>query len=162
MPPHVFIKNFDPDLKRRPDGWLYKGQPFNGYMVEVDRDGKILYRLPIINGKEEGQAIGWYNTGEKLMVRNFKDGMKVDTFKQWWPNGNLRYLFHYVDDKMDGRKMVYFPNGKKRQESNFLNGQEEGIQRVWDPDGTLVSNYTIKNNTLYGVIKVRSCLPTAH
>ncbi|RKR84568.1 MORN repeat protein [Mucilaginibacter gracilis] len=161
-PPQLLVKNFDPNLLHTDSGWFYKGKAFNGYMIEVDRDNSILYKLPIIEGKEQGQAFGRFNTGEKLMLRNFKDGKKEGSFEQWWPNGNLHYLFNYKGDKMDGRQMVFYPNGKHRQESNFLDGKEEGIQRQWAANGSLLSNYTIKNGTLYGIIKVKSCLPTGH
>jgi antitoxin component YwqK of YwqJK toxin-antitoxin module len=161
-PPQLLVANFDTLLRQTNKGWLYKRQPFNGYMVEKDRDGKILYKLPIIDGLEQGLALGWFNTGEKLMVRHFKDGMKQGLFEQWWPNGNHHYLFNYEKDVLNGQQLVFYPNGKVRQESNYLMGNLEGIQRYWDNNGVLVSNYTIKNNKLYGVIKVKSCMPHGH
>lgn len=161
-PPDLLVKNFDPRLQHTDSGWLYKGRPFSGYMIEIDRDSTILYKLPVIAGKEQGQAFGRFNTGQKLMRRNFKDGKKEGRFEQWWPNGNLRYLFNYKGDKLDGLQTVYYPDGKHRQESHFTEGKEEGLQSSWAPDGTLLSNYTIKNGRLYGIIKVKSCLPVGH
>jgi antitoxin component YwqK of YwqJK toxin-antitoxin module len=156
------VLNFDPNLKKTDKGWFYKGQLFSGYMIEKEKDGRIVYQLPIIRGKENGLAKGWYNTGEKLIERIFIDGKIEGKFKQWWPNGHFRYLFNYKNNQFDGSQFVFFPNGKKREESNYLAGEKEGVQRVWDEKGLLVSNYAIKNKKIYGVISVKSCIPVGH
>jgi antitoxin component YwqK of YwqJK toxin-antitoxin module len=156
----IYVQNFDPELIKINGLWFYKKEIFNGNIVEKSLDGKtILYQVPIFDGSEEGQAFGKYNTGEKLLNRNYKKGKIEGEFIQWWPNGNKRYLFNYQHDIMDGKQLVFYPNGKKHQESNYAEGNEEGIQRVWDENGQLISNYTIKNKKLYGVISVKSCIP---
>ena len=161
--PDIYIQNFDNALKKINSQWYYKNEPFNGYMVEKSIDGKIiLYQLPVIDGIEDGWALGRYITGEKLMIRYYCKGKIEGLFTQWWPNGNQRYLFNYKQDKMDGRQLGFYPNGQKQQESNYKEGNEEGIQRMWDETGHLISNYTIKNKKLYGVITVKSCLPDGH
>jgi len=160
--PELYVQNYDTALKKTIKGWLYRGSLFNGYLIESGTDRRILYKLPILDGREEGQASGWYNTGEKLLIRHFRNGNKEGRFEQWWPNGQYRYLFYYTNDQLNGQQLVFYPNGQKRQESNYLNGKEEGIQRSWDQQGSLISNYTIKNNKLYGVIRVKSCMPAGH
>ncbi len=159
LPPPVNVVNYDTALAKTDAGWLYHGQPFSGYMVEKERDGRIVYQLPIIDGKESGLAKGWYNTGEKLMERRFVAGKKEGIFRQWWPNGHFRYLFQYKNDQFHGAQFVFFPNGRKREESHYLNGEREGSQRVWDEQGQLASNYTIRHKKLYGVVAIESCIP---
>jgi antitoxin component YwqK of YwqJK toxin-antitoxin module len=156
------VVNYHHDLKKTDTGWVYQGKFFSGYMVEKETNGRIVYTLPIIKGKENGLATGIYNTGEKLLERNFVQGKKEGDFIQWWPNGHYRYLYHYRNNVYHGLQRVYFPDGKMRQESNYVNGEEEGLQRVWNQQGELVSNYTIKDKKLYGVIKVKSCIANAH
>ncbi len=162
MPPAVEVVNYDTLLRKTDDGWFYKDQPFSGYMVEKEKDGRVVYRLPIINGRENGLAKGWYNAGEKLLERQFVDGRREGIFRQWWPNGKLRYLFQYKNDKYDGTQLVYFPTGNKREESAYLAGEQDGLQRVWDETGKLVSNYVIKNKRTYGLVSVKSCIPVGH
>lgn len=158
----ISVLNFDPQLKKMEQTWYYKKQIFTGYIVEKEKDGRLLYQVPIVKGKEEGLAKGWYNTGERLLERSYIDGKKEGEFTQWWPNGNIRYLFHYKNDVFDGSQWVYFPDGKKRELSNYVLGEKEGVQQVWDEKSKLISNYTIKNKKLYGVISVKSCIPTGH
>lgn len=162
VPPELRVTNFDLSLKKTADGWFYKKQSFSGYMVQVEKNGRTVYELPIVDGKENGMANGSYNTGEKLMERNFADGKREGIFKQWWPNGNYRYLFNYKNDVYDGRQYVFFIGGKKQQESNYVLGELEGLQRIWNQDGQLISNYMYKDKKLYGIITAKNCMPNAH
>ncbi|AUD05142.1 toxin-antitoxin system YwqK family antitoxin [Spirosoma pollinicola] len=161
-PPTVEVVNYDPLLQKTDSGWYYKGTVFSGYMVEKEKDGLIVYRLPILDGQENGLAKGWYNTGETLLERRFVDGKKEGLFKQWWPNGHLRYVFHYRYDQYHGPQLVFFPDGTKREESRFTLGEQDGPQQVWNKEGQLVSNYTIRNKRAYGLIAFKSCLPVMH
>jgi antitoxin component YwqK of YwqJK toxin-antitoxin module len=158
-PPAIYVKNVNPDLVKSDQGWQYKGKPFSGYMVEAETNGKIVYQLPIIQGKENGKAIGFYNSGEKLLECMYVDGQKQGLYQHWWPNGNLRYLFSFQNGKYQGKQLVYFPNGKIREESNYQLGEKEGTQRVWSETCKLISNYVIKNKRIYGVVSVKSCIP---
>ena len=162
LPPDVRIFNYDTLLKQNTEGWFYKGQPFNGYMVQEEKNHRIVYELPILNGKENGWAKGCYYNGAKLLERYYSDGKKEGLYKQWWPNGHYRYLFNYKNGIYEGTQIVYFANGSKRQESNYENGEEEGIQRTWNEQSILISNYTIKNKIQYGIIKIKSCIPATH
>ena len=161
FPPSYNVLNFDTALKRNDNGYYYHGKPFSGYMIQQEKAGRVVYKLPIINGLENGLALAWYNTGEKLLEQYYVDGKIEGVFKQWWPNGNYRYLFNYKNGQFNGTQTVFFPDCKIRQRSNYQMGTEEGLQQTWDSTWQLVSNYTLKNNKLYGVISVQSCIPTA-
>jgi antitoxin component YwqK of YwqJK toxin-antitoxin module len=155
-----YVQNFDPLLKKINGWWFYKNELLNGQIEEKSLDGKsVLYYVPVINGLEEGQASGRYNTGEKLLTRNYTKGKIEGEFIQWWPNSNKRYLLNYKHNQLDGKQMVFYPNGDRHEENNYAEGTVEGIQRVWNEGGQLISNYTIRNKKLYGVISVKSCLP---
>ncbi len=158
----MHVVNYDTSLRKINDIWLRHQKRFTGYRIEVEKSNQLVYRLPIVNGKENGLAIGWYREGEKLMERHYVDGKKEGVFKQWWPNGNLRYLFHYKDDQFDGSQLIFFPDGRKREESNYALGRKDGRQQTWNEEGVLISNYVIKNNKLYGVIASKSCIPVFH
>ena len=159
QPPQFEVKNNDTLLLKKDNGWTYNKLMFNGFMIQVENDGRIVYRLPIIDGKEQGMAVGFYNSGEKLLERKFVKGEKQGIFKQWWPNGNLRYLFNYNRGKYDGKQIVYFHFGKVQEEKNYINGMEEGVQRIWDSTGNLISNYTVKNKKIYGALSAKDCMP---
>ena len=48
---------------------------------------------------------------------------------------------------------------KIQEEKNYYNGKEEGVQRIWDSIGNLISNYTVKNNKIYGALSAKDCMP---
>jgi antitoxin component YwqK of YwqJK toxin-antitoxin module len=156
------VKNTDPLLLKTDNGWRYKNQPFTGYMIEVENNGRKVYRLPIINGREQGVAVGYFQSGEKLLERPFKNGEKQGVFKQWWPNGNLRYLFNFQHDKYNGKQIVYFHFGKIQAEKNYIDGKEAGVQKIWDSTGNLITNYTVKNKKIYGTLSAKDCMPVSH
>jgi antitoxin component YwqK of YwqJK toxin-antitoxin module len=162
VPPELRILNYDTLLKKTADGWLYRGNPFSGYMIQAEKDGRTVYELPITDGKENGIAKGKYNTGEKLMERIFIDGKREGVFKQWWPNGQIRYLLTYKNDVYDGVQYVFFPDGKKQQVSNYRMGELEGLQSIWNKEDQLISNYTYRDNKLYGIITAKNCMPNGH
>ena len=162
VPPHILVKNTDPSLIKTDAGWIFNNRPFSGFMIQVENNGRIVYKLPIIEGKEEGVAIGFYYSGEKLLERRFINGKKQGIFKQWWPNGRLRYLFNYHHDKYEGKQIVYFHFGKVQAEKNYRAGIEEGVQKIWDSTGNLISNYTVKNNKIYGALSAMDCMPVLH
>ena len=62
----------------------------------------------------------------------------------------------------DGKQYVFFADGKKRQIGNYCNGEMDGLQSIWDEEGQLISNYTYRNKKLYGIIKVKNCMPNGH
>ena len=155
------VFNYDTLLRKVDNIWYYDGKVFSGYRIEAEKDGKIVYQLPILEGVEEGTAKGWYNTGEKLMERRFINGKRQGQFIQWWPNGNCRYAFYFKDDVYHGKQEVFFPNGTKREESNYQSGTLDGVQQVWDEKGERIANYVIKNGKVYGVQTVKSCMPVA-
>jgi antitoxin component YwqK of YwqJK toxin-antitoxin module len=162
VPPQLRVFNYDTLLKKTADGWLYKGKLFSGYMVQAEKDGRIVYELPITGGKENGTAKGIYNTGEKLMERIFIDGKREGISTQWWPNGHIRYLFTYKNDVYEGVQYVFFPDGKKQQVSNYRLGELEGLQSIWNKEGQLISNYTYRDKKLYGIIIAKNCMPNGH
>lgn len=161
-PPAIYIHNVNPELVKSDQGWKYKGKPFNGYMVEAEKNGQIVYQLPIIQGKENGKAIGFYNSGEKLLACMYADGQKQGLYQHWWPNGNLRYLFQFQQGKYEGKQLVYYPDGQLQGEKYYVRGKEEGSQKIWDTTGRLISNYAVKNNRMYGAMSTQDCMPVMH
>lgn len=161
LPPNKRILNTDSLLRKTDEGWMYKDKPFSGYMIQRE-NGKEVYALPIVHGKENGMATGIYNTGEKLVECTFINGKREGLYRQWWPNGNLRYLFYYQDDRLEDKAIVFYPDARKRQENTYHRGSEEGLQRYWDEQGELVSNYTVKENKIYGYKSVKNCIPTSY
>ncbi len=161
VPPDLEVKRDDPDLYRRQGLWWYHGRVFSGYIIEEQTDQVIIYQLPVVEGSPNGRALGFFEDGHKMLEHSFVNGKLEGESRQWWRNGQCKYLLSYKDNRYNGIQKAFFENGRLREEANYLDGRLEGLQRVWDEGGQLISNYTIKNDRLYGIIKVQSCIPGA-
>jgi len=156
-PPFVFVAPDNPALKNANGTWLFKGVPFNGYMVE--KEGKhLLSKLPIVGGKENGIALGWYKTGRKRYERGFRNGNREGIHQGWYENGQLsfRYLFH--NDLYEGEQRTFFTSGHRWQSLTYVHGYEEGKQKTWNDSGRVINNFTVKHGKLYGVIGRYDCM----
>ena len=160
-PPNLLVPRNSPDLHRMGIEWRYKGMLFTGYIIQRQNDSSIISSVPVINGRENGIATIFYKNGIKRIEESIVNEQLDGRYNEWWRNGNYRYRFNYKNNLYDGVQIVFFADGKIREESIYANGVLEGLQRVWDDSGRLVSNYTIKNKKIYGVISVKSCMPGA-
>jgi len=157
LPPAIVVQNTDKELKNFNGAWLFNGMPFNGYIEE--KDGKaVTSKLPIINGKENGLAFGWYANGKLKYSRHFLNGNRDGIHKGWYENGILAFEYFFKNDKYEGEQKTFFKNGNKWQILNYVNGYEEGKQKMWNISGKAVNNFTVKNGKLYGVIGRFDCM----
>lgn len=157
FPPNVILEDIDKKLKNSNGIWLFKGELFNGYIIEKD-SSVIIAKLPIIKGKEHGLACGWYTSGELKYHRHFVSGNREGVHKGWYKNGNVSFEYFFKNDKYEGEQLTFFENGQKWQSLNYVNGYEEGKQKSWNENGRVVNNFTVKNRKLYGVIGRFDCM----
>lgn len=157
LPPNVFVTEKDSALKNINGTWYYQKQLFNGYILEKEED-KILAKMPILEGKENGKAIGWYKNGSKKFERNFLNGNREGIHRAWYENGRLAFLYFFHEDKFEGKQMSFFESGHRWQYLNYQNGYEEGKQKTWNDSGRVINNFTVKHGKLYGVIGRYDCM----
>ncbi|EOR95881.1 putative exported 24-amino acid repeat protein [Arcticibacter svalbardensis MN12-7] len=155
--PKVYILVTDTALHNQNGTWMYKGKKANGYIIEQNAE-VITGKLPVVDGKENGIAYGWFETGEKRYERNFKNGNRDGVHKIWYKNGKLAALNFFIDDKFEGEQKGYFKSGNLWQSLQYANGYEEGKQKTWNDSGRVVNNFTVKNGKLYGVIGRYDCM----
>ena len=157
IPPELFISSADTALHNINGTWFYKNQKANGYILEK-RGSALIAKLPIIDGKENGTANGWYESGEKRYERNFKNGDREGIHTIWYRNGQVAGVNRYIDDKLEGEQKTYFESGNRWQSLKYASGYEEGKQKTWNDSGRVINNFTVKNGKLYGVIGRYDCM----
>lgn len=156
-PPAIVVDRADTALHNNNGTWLYQGKVFSGFLLEKEK-GKVLVKTPIIKGKAHGWEKGWYSSGKRSFEKFFLQGDREGAHRGWWENDSLRFENHFVHDKFEGRQASFYPNGKKWDERYYLHGYEEGTQRAWNMEGILVTNFTVKNGKVYGVIGRFDCM----
>jgi antitoxin component YwqK of YwqJK toxin-antitoxin module len=152
-----FVINSDPFLKRVNGVWFYKNEKLNATIIEIKNDDTIA-NIPVLDGKENGLAKGWFDGGEKRYEKFFEKGQKNGIHKLWYKNGQLAGLNFYKNDKLDSTQLSFFESGNLWQELHYVNGQEEGKQKTWNDSGRIINNFTVKNGKLYGVIGRYDCM----
>lgn len=154
----IEVDSKDPNLKNQNGIWMLSNVPFEGYIVEKS-NATIISKLPIVKGKENGNAMGWYPDGKKRYQRGFVNGNREGEDKGWYENGRLAFEYFFKNDKYEGPQRTYYESGKKWQILNYKEGYEEGKQKSWsDSAGRVINNFTVKNGKLYGVIGRYDCM----
>jgi antitoxin component YwqK of YwqJK toxin-antitoxin module len=159
-PPLFFVSKEDQLLKNNAGYWMYNKDTLSGFITE-NYKGFVLSKIPIIKGKEEGWATGWYSGGKKKFKAFYRNGNREYIQKGWFENGAIAYELNFREDLFEGVQRYYYSNGCLKQESCYRNGNEEGVQKVWNSEGRLTYNYTIKNGKLYGVVGRFDCVSTS-
>lgn len=155
--PEISILNTDTALHNNNGTWFYKNKKANGYILER-KGSALITKLPVLDGKENGIANGWFETGEKRYERRFKNGDREGTHKIWYKNGQLAVINVYKNDKLHGEQTSFFESGNPWQSLQYVNGYEEGKQKTWNDSARLINNFTVKNGKLYGVIGRYDCM----
>ncbi len=156
-PPAVFVNRQDTTLRNANGTWLFNGTPYTGYIVEK-QGSHLLSKLPVMNGKENGIALGWYPTGRKRYERGFRHGDREGVHQGWYPTGTLSFRYTFLADKYEGEQRTFFENGHRWQSLHYVHGYEEGKQKTWNDSGRVINNFTVKKGKLYGVIGRYDCM----
>ena len=154
---NIFIETTDTSLHNINGNWIEKGRPYSGYLIEK-KEGKIIAKLSIKEGKENGIAYGWYRNGKKKYERNFTSGKREGIQKGWYENDTLSFQYFFKNDLYEGEQLTFYENGKAWQRLQYSKGYEEGKQKSWNDSGRVINNFTIRNGKLYGVIGRFDCM----
>lgn len=161
VPSGLQVKRNDQNLYQLQGLWYYKGSPFSGHIIQETANHTIVYKASIEEGMANGRSLSFYADGQPMLEQAFLQGRLHGASKQYWRNGQCKYVLFYKNGQFEGTQKAFFESGQVREEANYLAGKPEGLQRSWDEKGQLISNYTIRNNKLYGIIRAESCLPEA-
>jgi hypothetical protein len=83
----------------------------------------------------------------------YKQGKIDGTFKEFFPNGNLKRETRYIGGQMNGLYRTYYENGQIEQEAVYVHGQIEGTYRAYYEDGKAHQEKDYANGKLNGTYK---------
>lgn len=99
----------------------------------------------------------WYNDGQLMERRCYKDGRRNGLHEGWWPDGSKKFEYHYHNDAYNGEVVEWYEDGQMYRRMNYKDGHEDGRQQMWKPDGRIMANYEMKNGRKYGLAGVKNC-----
>lgn len=150
-------------------------RPYNqtGEFNYYYKNGKIRANYYFDNGKMTGNASLFYPNGNPELIRQYKDGVQIDTVWSYYENGKLReikYLNKNYDDSNpadaekefvvvswwnekgeqlisngNGIKIENFPDGKKKQTIEYSLGFPHGEWVQYNEKKKVVSRMNFKN-----------------
>jgi antitoxin component YwqK of YwqJK toxin-antitoxin module len=111
--------------KHREGEWKFYGEGEYLFMVEhydrgmrvgetliYNKVGKVMQRVPYVDGKIDGERIHYY------------------------PYGNVLANYSYKQGVLDGPYSYFYETGQLNEEGSYLNGKPHGIWRSYAEDGT--------------------------
>jgi len=102
-------------------------------------------------GKRNGTAVAWGNSGLLSVVQTYSDGEKIGLTRIWNVAGELT---HEIEQTSDGRTEIartMHPNGSVRSTYSTVDGSLEGDYRSWFPSGELHSQGAYKDGKKDGL-----------
>ncbi|WP_054815821.1 toxin-antitoxin system YwqK family antitoxin [Nocardia arizonensis] len=103
----------DPDLVRGESAsraW-YRGEPFTGDVTESDANGALLEYSTYADGALDGLSSLWYPDGADRATRQYDHGVPVDTWNEWYANGQRKQREIYWDSGRLRRRWRWTESG---------------------------------------------------
>jgi len=73
----------------------------NGVEENFYENGQLRTSYTYRKGKLDGKMTKWYESGEKKSEGQFENDLPVDTFRAWYPNGQLMAEMHAVNGELN-------------------------------------------------------------
>lgn len=128
--------------------YLKNGNPFTGAVKLLDDDGRsvtYIYR----EGRRNGIAVAYYETGKPEIEISYARGMKNGDENVFYINGNPQRKRSYKDNVLHGEEVLYYENGKPQKRLYYRDGKLNDSVVEFDVNGnkTKITPYTddVKN-----------------
>lgn len=103
----------------------------------VVKDG-LFYKTGV-NTPFTGQCYTLYETGEKGLGGNIKNGIKDGDWIWWYKNGNKKRFAHFVDGLLEGKSTYWYKTGIIKSE--IIYSQNRNIRQIsYNKNGKRVAN----------------------
>ncbi|MBU8891178.1 MAG: hypothetical protein KOO66_00245 [Bacteroidales bacterium] len=110
--------------------------------------GKIIADgIVLINGKEEGDWIYYYESGKKQASGKFINGNKKGKWVYYYPGEKIQQTGSYINGKLTGIWQWYYETGELLKEEFYIYGQLDGEAFEYSELGEIISkgNYIEDN-----------------
>ena len=94
--------------------------PIDGSTL-VRKDG--LYYASDANEPYSGEAVWYYENGQKMREVTYKDGKKDGKYNEWYENGQKESEETYKNGEKDGKWTWWYENGQKWIERTYKDGR---------------------------------------
>ena len=137
------------------DGWRDKStmELITGEIIEVKNGIKTFHVNKVENGKINGYGKQWYENGQLRYVANYKENKIYGLGKTWHENGAIYREINYLNGEWNGKYKKWYKSGAIEEESNYVNGKEHGLSKWWYENGAIRSETNYVNGEKHGNYK---------
>jgi antitoxin component YwqK of YwqJK toxin-antitoxin module len=150
------LKAGDSSLHVR-NGVLYQTEkPFSGTIKEFYPSQAVKSIIEMEAGRQQGIAKTFFENGTAESIRWYRNGEKDSVHRGWWPNGKLRFEYHFSEGAYQGMFTEWYFSGNMIQQLLYENGREVH-GKAWRDNGKLYMNFVMKNGRRYGLNNPNLC-----
>ena len=113
-------------------GFTSGQEPIDGSTL-VSKDS--LQYAPGSDKPYSGEAVWYYEDGQKWTEGTYKDGKLHGLLTVWYENGQKQREGNSKDGELDGKWTVWYENGQKMSEEYFRDGKPYGLLTGWYENG---------------------------
>lgn len=96
--------------------------------------------------------------GDTIFTAVYENGVKNGIHKAWWPNGQLKFIYHFRVGEFHGNAKEWNKKGLLVKDFNYRDGHESGPQKLWYKNGKIKANYEVINGRRYGLFGEKGCI----
>lgn len=109
-----------------------------------------------VDGVADGPRLEWHVDGTPWITGAWQNGQRVGPWREYWPDGQLRFSGVYVEDKLDGTEAWFYADGAPEWVIERKAGIRVGVERWYWPDGTLRREGSWRAGEKHGVFVSRN------
>lgn len=120
-----------------------------GKWFEYYCNGNMKNQLTFQNGRPDGYAIMYHESGKISEEGNWKNNRWTGPYKLYYENGQPQHEFNFnASGKREGPVKYYYENGQLAIEGNFINGKEAGVIKEYHENGDIKAEKTFNDGNV--------------
>lgn len=120
-----------------------------GKWYEYYCNGNPKNQLTFQNGRPDGYAIMYHESGKISEEGNWKNNRWTGPYKLYYENGQPQHEFNFnASGKREGPIKYFYENGQLAIEGNMVNGKETGVIKEYHPNGDLKAEKTFNDGAV--------------
>jgi len=140
------IENYHPNGMLSEKGVLKDGKQY-GEWIYCYETGEKMEQVNFDENGNTQNGVCWYENGQKMVERKgFEEGVQT----WWYENGHKEIQVTLKNGKENGLKSWWYKGGMKKTESLFKNGKPHGKTLKWYENGNKKFENNFKNGLHHG------------
>ena len=139
----LYIKYYDNNIIQQSDSNL-SSENITNSLRKISffyNSGELKYQVNYLNGKINGQSVGFFKSGKKSYILNYDNGILQGLSETYFENWALKSTCTFENGKKNGIEETYEKNISNQEQTylsskrNYENGELDGLEEGFYPNG---------------------------